>query len=470
MKKVIIVGGGIGGLIAANLLIRKGFEVVLYESHFAPGGYTAGFWRKGFYFESGTLSLEGEPLLFKVLKDLGVFDNITFVKHQIRHLAKDFDAVPSSYEDLKKIFFNAYPLEAKKWKSFFSEIDKMYCAFSGKGFWKRLLTLFYIFKYKKVSLEAYTEKFFEKNSYFYSLVQKFGFGYRGEPIWMAVFSLVCKFNDYWTVKGGMQSLADLLSKNFQKLGGQVYLNSLVEKIVTKKGEVQGVLHQGNFEKADAVIAACDYKETFLHLLDDTSKVDIKKIKEFEVSESLFTVYLGLKMSNEDLKKYLKVPYVDFYEKNLIEEFSFALYSPSLMNEALAPEGRSSLMILVGLSSEKKEYFRDKTFYAERKKEMKDLYIHKASSIISDLKKYIEIEDAATPFTYERYTHNTDGASSGWSWDVNKNFYSTFDCKVTTPIKNLFIGSCWASSFGGIPGAVSAAISCANKIEKSLNKK
>lgn len=468
MKKVIIVGGGIGGLLAANLLIRKNFEVVLYESHFAPGGYTAGFWRKGFYFESGTVSLEGMPSLFKILKDLGIFESITFVKHQIRYFSKDFDAVPSSYEELKEIFFNAYPLEAQKWKSFFSEIDKMYNAFSGKTIWKKLLSLFYIIKYKKVTFEKYSEKFFDKNSYFYSLIQKLGFGYSGTPIWMAVFSIVCKLNDYWTVKDGMQSLADTLVKNFQKQGGKLYLNSYVEKIVTKNGQVQGILHKGDFQQADAVIAACDYKEVFLKLLDDTSNIDTKKIREAEVSESVFTIYLGLKLSNEELKKYLKIPYVDVYEKNLIEEFSFALFSPSLLNETLAPDGKSSLMILVGLSSEKKDYFRENYYYVQRKKEMAELYIKKASSVIPDLAKYIEVEDAATPFTYERFTKNTDGATSGWSWDANKNFYASYSCKVTTPIKNLYLGSCWASPFGGIPGAVSAAISCAKKIEKGID--
>ena len=59
MSKVIIIGSGIGGLIAGNLLAKKGHKVIMFESHSMPGGYTAGFDKKGFYFESGTLSFEG---------------------------------------------------------------------------------------------------------------------------------------------------------------------------------------------------------------------------------------------------------------------------------------------------------------------------------------------------------------------------------------------------------------------------
>jgi phytoene dehydrogenase-like protein len=76
MKRVVIIGAGLGGLVAGNLIVKKGHKVTLYEAHTAPGGYTSGFRRKGFYFESGTLSLEGTPTLYKVLDDIGVRDEI----------------------------------------------------------------------------------------------------------------------------------------------------------------------------------------------------------------------------------------------------------------------------------------------------------------------------------------------------------------------------------------------------------
>jgi hypothetical protein len=68
------------------------------------------------------------------------------------------------------------------------------------------------------------------------------------------------------------------------------------------------------------------------------------------------VYLGLNMSNEELGKYMKVPYVfafndkpgcDIYNSNDREFFSKAsaeLYSPSMVNPKHAPQGKSSLML------------------------------------------------------------------------------------------------------------------------------
>jgi phytoene dehydrogenase-like protein len=39
-----------------------------------------------------------------------------------------------------------------------------------------------------------------------------------------------------------------------------------------------------------------------------------------------------------------------------------------------------------------------------------------------------------------------------------------DVNIETPVKNLYIGSCWAMQIGGVPGALAAAYQCAKKIK------
>lgn len=97
--------------------------------------------------------------------------------------------------------------------------------------------------------------------------------------------------------------------------------------------------------------------------------------------------------------------------------------------------------------------------------MKATLIERAEALVPGLRSRIEFEDAATPLTYERYTHNTDGATSAWSWDPNKKFYEGGMMKMTveTPVRNLLIGSCWVGQIGGIPSALAAAYMCAKKI-------
>jgi len=107
---------------------------------------------------------------------------------------------------------------------------------------------------------------------------------------------------------------------------------------------------------------------------------------------------------------------------------------------------------------------DKEIYATLKEKAMEAMIDSASRLIPGLQEYIEYKDAATPLTYERYTHNSDGASSAWSWNPKKKFYNNLmSVNIETPVKNLYIGSCWAMQIGGVPGALAAAYQCVKKI-------
>jgi phytoene dehydrogenase-like protein len=283
------------------------------------------------------------------------------------------------------------------------------------------------------------------------------------------------------VTGGMQSWADALAANFRDLGGDLKLNAAVEKIRTQNGTAVGVVGQGKNHDADYVISACDYKKTFLNLLDNPSLLTApvrEKIEKAAVSEGVFTVYLGLKISNDQLRKYIKVPHMSFHDERpgadiqnsrdekFFEKTSLLLYSPSLHDPDLAPTGKSSLMIQTTSPLRWLDNWGrgDQERYRSLKEQVKKTLIAKAEAVIPGLNAAIEFEDAATPLTYERYTGNTDGATSAWSWKPNKRFYkNVMSTKIDTPVRNLLIGSCWSGQIGGIPGAIAAAYACAKKI-------
>ena len=499
-KSIAIIGSGMGGLVAGNLLATKGHKVTIFESHSAPGGYTAGFYRKGFYFESGTLSFEASASIFKAMADMGLLENISFVRHKGRFVSQDFDCLLDSYQDFKKMLYGAFASERDKLDRYFAEVDRIYDAsslsvgrpipllFSGVDFLLSVASFIVgarksmkiLQQYADVTIEEFSARFFEKESKIYRLLTTFGYPHMGA--WIIGGAMTTMFDDYWTVYGGMQSWADALSENFRKLGGQLKLNSYVDKILTRNGAVVRISSNNMTFDTDCVIAACDYKKTFLRLLDNKSLVPAKlqeKIKNAAVSEGVFTVYLGLNVSNDELRKNMKRPYVIYFDErpganvhdpddeHFFEKASFSLYSPSMMNSNLAPAGKSSLMIQTLSPPDWMQNWGggDKQLYKQLKESVKKTLIEKARAVVPNLGKFVEFEDAATPLTYERYTHNTAGASSAWSWNPKKKFFpDAMSVNIETPVKNLYIGSCWAMQIGGVPGALMAAYLCAKKIK------
>ena len=497
-KKISIIGSGLGGLVAGNLLAQKGHRVTIFESHRSPGGYTAGFRRKGYYFESGTLSFESSASVFKAMKDLGIRDKIDFVRQKFRLLSEDFDSVVESYGGFKKMLYQAYPSDRERLDRYFLEVDRMHEAFANydepmpflyDG--PRYILAMIVFmaggmkalqvmkKYENTTASEFTGRFFEKDSTLWRIMKNFA--YPDMSAWLIGASYGFFLEDYWTVKSGMQSWADVLAENFKSLGGELKLGAPVDRIITKQGAAAGVSSGGTDYEADYVISACDYKKTFLQLIDDKSLIPddlMKKIEGSAVSEGIFTVYAGLNKTAEELAKHMRVPHLsccfekpgcniyDAHDAHYFEKTAFGLYSPSLLNPAHAPEGKSSLMIQAMAPGLWMDNWGggDRDKYDKLKEKVLQTLLDRASTVIPDLKKALEFQEAATPLTYERYTNNTGGATSAWSWNPNKRFFdNTMSFQTETPVKNLFIGSCWASQMGGVPGAIGAAYLCAKKI-------
>jgi phytoene dehydrogenase-like protein len=85
----------------------------------------------------------------------------------------------------------------------------------------------------------------------------------------------------------------------------------------------------------------------------------------------------------------------------------------VVNQEHAPIGKSPLMLqaLVPYRWMNNWGGGDREIYGQLKKKAMDAMIDSASRLIPGLPECIDYKDAATPLTYERFTHNTDGATS-----------------------------------------------------------
>lgn len=487
MKRVAIVGAGMGGLCAGILLKQKGHQVTLFESHTQPGGYTAGFRRKGFYFESGTLSFESLGMIKKAMKKLGVLERLRFEPHRQRMCAATYDAIVDSYGNFKQMCHEGFPAQQANLNRYFNEVGKMYRAMKplmtrSNPLAKLVAALrmgaIYM-KYKNTTLGEFTARYFEKGTEIYRTFAMMGYPNMGAFLLGGALATI--LDDYWVVKDGMQQWADALADEFRRLGGELKLQTRVDQIITRGGRAVGVRFGETVHEADAVIAAGDYKKTMLKLLDDQRLIPgehLEKVRNATVSEGVFVVYLGLTIPHDRLKEVMRVPSVmcmdhkagfekhDPADSDYFKKTPFGIYAPSLHNPELAPQGKSSLMLQATCPYHWMDNWGgdDRQRYQDLKTQVQETLIRRAAAVIPDLEQHIELKDSATPRTFERYTHNTDGATSAWSWNPNNRFYkSPMRVYVDTPVPNLYIGSCWAAQIGGVPNAISAAMKCARRI-------
>ena len=499
MKKIVIIGAGIGGLTAGNLLAKKGHQVTLFEAHSTPGGYIAGFSRRGYYFESGTLSFESSSQVFHVMKKIGVYDKINFVKKEpFRFVSDEFDSTINSWDDMKQLLYSSYSDQKENINSFFAVLDPIIKELKtissipsptyAKGIKKLYLGLLFLLKggrfmklfkkYGPVTVLEFVSQFFKKDTRIFNFLSTLGYP---EMSSIGLAGMMEMFTDFWTVKDGLQSWTDVLADNFKQLGGDLKLNAYVDKIITKNGTAVGVKVGDQTYRADYVLSAGDYKKTFLKLLDNKSLIPnemLNRIKEAPVSKPFFTAYLGLNLPNDLLRKNMQVAAIMLFntlrqgdaenpfDQDFFDKYPLVIYSPSMINQQLAPDGKSSLMIQAisphgwmdnwgGGNKEK---------YTSLKKRVMETFIKRTEAVIPNLSNYIDYADAATPLTYERYTHNTDGAHTSWSIDPRKSYYSSgTTMKIDTPVKHLYISSGWATPYGGVPEAMGVGYTCAQLI-------
>lgn len=499
-KTIAIVGAGLGGLATGNLLVDRGHKVVLFESFARPGGYTAGFKRQGYYFESGTLSFESIGVFEKLMSDLGLAGRLPLVRMRMRLVSPHFDFVADSLPAWKTALRAAFPGDGAGLDGYFREIEPLIEAmrplvkealpsqFEGFARLKAVLPFVvsgprFVLRRRRVkgmTVDELAARHFRPGTPVYRFFT--GLGYPKMEVSTQAGMFLVLADDYWHARDGMQRWADLLADRFRERGGDLRLNAPVERILTRGGAAVGVVSKGEPFPADAVVSGCDYKKTFLSLLDDPSLVPppaLQKIREAALSEGIFTVYLGLRMSGAELLSRMKTHSVAFMPLDRdvdpedakaadhFEKDGFSLYSPSLVNPDLAPEGRSSLMIQAVCPAHWQDDWRsaDPGAYRALKTQVRDRLVARAEAVVPGLRDAVEFVDAATPLTYERYTANTGGATSGWSWNPKNPFYKggAFATTVSTPVRNLWIGSSWAGQIGGVPNAIGAAYLVAAKI-------
>ena len=276
------------------------------------------------------------------------------------------------------------------------------------------------------------------------------------------------YYDTWAPVGSMQAITDIIVSYIYKYGGEVHLGKQVRRIRVENNQALGVeLQNGEFIPANWIVSAADLHHTCFDLIrrEHLPSMMIDKLGKARSSEALFSVFLGVGSSDEfsAILKQFKESHV-FFTCSDGKYIQLVLLSKD--DPSIAPKGKHALAIGSICAYEDWEPLRDnRKAYHKRKTDYADELITRAEEFLPGLCAHIEVQEAASPLTYERYTSNWRGSTSGWNWDPK--YAPHFDFAKDLPIKNFYPVGHYVHNPGGVPTAMITAWYIAREIIKQV---
>lgn len=510
MKKkdydVIVIGAGLGGLVCAAQLAKKGKKVLILEQHNIPGGCATHFKRKDYVFDVALHEIDGldkQDRKTEVFESLGLMDRIELLPvpelYHFQH--KDFSlTLPHEEDKAIEVLSKRFPKEKRGIKSFYRGISRIRRDVMRLPYRQAdsllhtianialpIMPVFFPFLFMALgkTVGSYLRSRIKDETLRSIICGNIGY-YHDDPDTMNLIYYAAAQGSYFKgsyhIKGGGQSLSNALRDIIVENGGTILLRTLATKIIVEKGKVVGVEYGGHRhgklkEKktsyAPCVVANANIPSVVNNLLEEKYANRLKVYKNMTPSISLTQLYLGLKKSGKELgcKYYSFLDLPDHLPMNFDSMFKgkhphkdrgilYVDYSQVDSNLVAPPKG-----VIVGAFI---DYYDDwcnldKEEYLKKKEYVSNILIERLKKYLPKLKDSdIEVKELATPMTIKRFTLNEKGAPYGYAQTIRQGepFRPNLRCKQ---INGLYFSSAWSNPGGGFTGAILSGWFCATRI-------
>lgn len=472
-KKIAIIGAGPGGLTAAMILSKRGYEVEVYEKDDHVWGRNSRLTlSEKYHFDVGPTFLLMKDILDEVFEFAWAksSDYLDFEKiDPMYELHFEDKTVPmtSDYAMMRETIARMFPGEEKWFDTYISyeekRLQRMYPCLKAdygnawsilKNSWNLLRVLPYLSLGKSI--------YDVLGSYFKSEELKLCFTFQAKYLGMSpwncpwFFSMLAyaehKYGIYHTT-GWLSQISEAMKKVAEKNGATIHLNSPVKKVITKNKKATGIeLMSGEIKSYDSVVVNADFGHAMTHLFDqsDIAKYSAKKLSKKGFSCSTYMVYLALDKVYD--LPFHSIYFAKNYRENLQvihdhkeiqkDDFSFYIRNASVVDKTLAPEGHSGIYVLVPMSN-----LRSNDNWELKKEEWYKNIINtlKDRAGLEDIESHIVDSVAITPADWEKRGVYL-GATFNLAHTVDQMLYfrphNQFEC----------VGNCYLVWGGTHPGS------------------
>jgi phytoene dehydrogenase-like protein len=478
-KSIIIIGGGMAGLAAGCYGQMNGYSTKVFELHDLPGGLCTAWERQGYIFDGCIHYLygsgPGQPF-HRLWEELGAVQERHFLNHQdfMRVIGQDGRAFTlySDPDRLEQHIRELSPADAGLGKMFADGI-RSFLKFDmsrlvarpralmnpldwGKFFASMMPYLGPLLRWWPLDAAAFARRFRDP------LLQQaipLVFGWGEIPMMAALMQLAYMQNrNAGFPAGGSLEFARAVEKRYLALGGELHYKAQVEKIIVENDRAVGVrLYNDEVHRSDYVISAADAYRTINDMLDGKyTNRSIRRTYDGHLPiHSQIQVSLGVDRDLSDdphwVTYLLDEPILIAGEER--REIGVKHYC---FDRSLAPEGKSVMEIMLRSNYDYWQRIYGRRLYDTEQLQVSDTVTEQLEKYYPGLKDQTEVVDVATPLSYERYTANWLGSTTGWLPTRQTMMMLLLGVSKRLPgLRNLYLAGQWVEPGGSLPLAAAS---------------
>jgi len=378
MKKVIIIGAGVGGLATAALLALKGYKVIVLEKNSVAGGRAMLLESNGFKFDMGPSwylmpqvfddffkRFSKKTSDFYELKKLDPSYRIFFENDNKIDIKSNLESNRETFEQIEKGSFN-------KLQQLLDVSENQYKTSMKYFVNKNFKSIFDVFNWDSIkygknlkvfkTIDSHIRTYFKSEKLIKVILYSVLFLGGIPKKTPAIFSMM-SYIDYklgvWYPMGGMNKVVESLYNLGKKYGVEFKFNANVESINIENGLAKSVSFNGELLETDIVVSNADYAFTETKLLKkEYQTYNLSYWNGKLMAPSAFVIYLGINKKINNLLHHSIILANDWnlhFSDDIINEPkwpenpSIYVCCPSKTDSSVAPIGYENIFITIPIA-------------------------------------------------------------------------------------------------------------------------
>jgi len=468
---LVVIGSGLAGMTAANILGRAGHKVLLLEQHFQLGGLATTFKRPGgIIFD---VSLHGFPV--GMIKSCRRYWNADIADRIVQLPKIRFDnpqfQIETTFdrEDFTKLLIEQFQIPAENVTGFFDKARNMS-------------------HYDNTNLTARQlfEEFFPGRTDIVRLLMEPITYANGSTLDDPALTYGIVFSNFmskgvYTFQGGTDLLIDLMTAELKQNGVDIVKSASVNRIVCDAKKISGVVFH---TKAGMERSAMTDSEQTVRCKSVLSNANLKgTIFDLVGRENFASDFIEeaeqVRLNNSSTQVYIALKQGFLIDENRCGDLLFSSTAPEFSSEKLLdknitsrtfsfyyPKTRPGTDRCYVVSSTNAHYTDwadlDADEYNRRKSVLIEQTLDHLEKYVPEVRQHLDWTESATPRTFERYTKHWGGASFGTKYEglaVSRG--------LSEQISGLFHSGSVGIIMSGWLGAVNYGVIAANDVDAFL---